>query len=139
MDSYTRSTHTFGNPQLSLLFHRESRVEKDCRFFRVTQSINLLFIIRLLSTDEGRGWRMGGGNVFTVAMTRSVGFMLFIIFLSFHFSSVLCSKSAFLCLLTQFCLAGIDPEFNTLLEAINVFFCGCFPLSERRSAPGHTV
>lgn len=109
--------------------------EKDCRFFHVTQSVNLLFIIPLFSTDERRGWRMGG-NVFTVTMTGSVWFMLFIIFLSFLFSSVLCNKSVSLCLLTQFCMTGIDPpalgassQFITILDmlkALHVFFYG-FP------------
>ena len=56
--------------------------------------------------------------------------MLFIIFLSFLFSSI--HKSALLCLLTQFCLNGIDlwehrqnsTPFRGRMKALNVFFFG---------------
>lgn len=123
MDSYTCSTHiwkSWAHPSS----RRETKIyfgfEKGCRFFHVTQSINLLFIILLFSTEERWGWRMGG-NVFTVTMTRSVWFMLFIIFLSFLFPSVLCNKSVFLCLLTQFCVTGIDlPALGASSEFITI-------------------
>lgn len=92
MDSYMRSTHVWKSPARPS-FRRETRIEKDCRFFHVTQSINLLFIIPLFSTDERWGWRIGG-NVHS-DHDKEVWFMLFVIFFSFLFSSVLCNKSAF--------------------------------------------
>lgn len=135
MDSYARSTHIWKSPAHPS-FYRESRICSAAReivdFFFTCDTINLLFIIPLFSTDERWGWRMGG-NVFTVTMTRRVCGSCSSSSFPLSVSLLLpCNKSAVLCLLTQFCVAAIDPplgaEFTTILgacsKALNVFFVG---------------
>lgn len=120
---FIRAQHTrLEIPSTPLFLSRNQNLfgcERDCRFFHVTQSINLLFIIALFSTDERWGWRMGG-NVFTVTMTRRVLGSCSSSSFPLSVSLLLpCNKSAVLCLLTQFCAVAIDPplgaEFTTIL------------------------
>lgn len=105
-DGFIRTQHTRleipSTPLFLSRIHNLFGCERDCRFFHVTLSINLLFIIPLFSTDERWGWRMGG-NVFTVTMTRRVCSSCSSSSFPLSVSLLLpCNKSAVLCLLTQF-------------------------------------